>query len=87
MAAGVPVVSTAAGGIPEMIDHERTGLLVPPGDAAALAAAIQRVLDDPALGKRLADAARVRVRDFDVERTIERTEELYRRLLADRRTR
>lgn len=87
MAAGVPVVSTAAGGIPEMVDHERTGLLVPPGDAAALAGAIERVLDDSALGRRLAAAARVRVRDFDVERTIERTEELYRRLLAERRAR
>ena len=87
MAAGIPVVATAAGGIPEMVDHERTGLLVPPGDAAALAVAIQRVLDDPALGKRLADAASVRVRDFDVGRTIERTEELYRRLLADRHPR
>ncbi|HET6343184.1 MAG TPA: glycosyltransferase family 4 protein [Gemmatimonadota bacterium] len=85
MAAGIPVVATAAGGIPEMVDHERTGLLVPPGDAAALALAIERVLGDPALGRRLADAARVRVRDFDVGRTIERTEELYGRLLADRR--
>lgn len=84
MAAGVPVVSTAAGGIPEVIEDERTGLLVPPGDAAALAAAILRVLDDRALARRLADAAAVRVRDFDVRRTIERTEELYRRLLADR---
>jgi glycosyltransferase involved in cell wall biosynthesis len=87
MAAGIPVVATAAGGIPEMVDHERTGLLVPPGDAAALAAAIQRVLDDPALARRLADAATLRVRDFDVGRTIERTEELYRRLRADRCTR
>jgi glycosyltransferase involved in cell wall biosynthesis len=85
MAAGVPVVSTAAGGIPEMIDHERTGLLVPPGDAVALAAAIERVLDDRTLARRVADAARVRVRDFDIERTIERTEKLYRRLLTDRR--
>jgi glycosyltransferase involved in cell wall biosynthesis len=82
MAAGVPVVATAAGGIPEMIEHERTGLLVPPGDPVALARAIERVLDDPALARRLADAARVRVRDFALERTIERTEELYRRLLG-----
>jgi glycosyltransferase involved in cell wall biosynthesis len=48
----------------------------------ALARAIERVLDDPALARRLADAARVRVRDFALERTIERTEELYRRLLG-----
>lgn len=85
MAAGVPVVSTAAGGIPEMIDHERTGLLVPPGDPFALAAAVERLLDDRALSRRLSDAAGRRVRDFDVRRTIERTEELYRGLLADRR--
>lgn len=82
MAAGVPVVSTAAGGIPEIVDDGRTGLLVPPGDPAALAVAIERVLGDPALGRRLAEAARVRVHEFDVGRTIERTEELYRRLLA-----
>ncbi|HKY60396.1 MAG TPA: glycosyltransferase [Gemmatimonadota bacterium] len=84
MAAGVPVVSTAAGGIPEMIDHERSGLLVPPGDAVALAAAVVRVLDDRALARRLAEAAAVKVRDFDVRRTIGRTEELYRQLLANR---
>ena len=84
MAVGVPVVSTAAGGIPEMIDHGRTGLLVPPGNAPALAAAIEDLLEDRALGRRLATAAAVRVRDFDVERTIQRTEEFYRRLLAAR---
>lgn len=82
MAAGIPVVSTAAGGIPEIIDDGRTGLLVPPGDPAALALAIERVLADPALGRRLADTARVGVREFDVQRTVERTEELYGRLLA-----
>lgn len=83
MAAGTPVVATTAGGIPEMVEDERTGLLVPPGDPAALAAAIERILGNPALARRLADTARTRVRDFDVERTIEKTENLYRRLLAE----
>lgn len=81
MAAGVPVAATAAGGIPEMIEHEETGLLAPVGDGAALAAAVDRLIDEPELARRLALAARERVRDYDVERTIERTEALYRQLV------
>jgi glycosyltransferase involved in cell wall biosynthesis len=86
MAAGVPVASTAGGGIPEMIDHEVNGLLAPVGDGAALAAAVDRLLDDPALARRLAEAARTLVRDFDIERTIERTEALYRELTIGTRS-
>jgi glycosyltransferase involved in cell wall biosynthesis len=86
MAGGVPVASTAAGGIPEMIDHEVTGLLAPVGDGVALAATVDRLLDDPALARRLAEAARARVRDFDIERTIERTEALYRELAGGMRS-
>lgn len=82
MAAGVPVAATAGGGIPEMIEHQVTGLLAPVGDGAALAAAVDRLLDDRALARRLADAARVRVREFSSQRTIERTESLYRELTA-----
>ena len=63
-----------------MIEHEVTGLLAPVGDGAALAAAIDRLLDDRALARRLAETARESVRDFDVERTIDRTEALYREL-------
>jgi glycosyltransferase involved in cell wall biosynthesis len=82
MAAGVPVAATAGGGIPEMIEDQVTGLLLPVGDGAALAAAVDRLLDDRALARRLADAARVRVREFASQRTIERTESLYRELTA-----
>jgi glycosyltransferase involved in cell wall biosynthesis len=84
MAAGVPVAATAGGGIPEMIEHEVTGLLAPVGDGAALAETVDRLLDDPALARRITDAARERVREFDVERTIDRTEALYRELVAAR---
>lgn len=83
MAAGVPVVATAAGGIPEMIEDGRTGLLAPPGDARSLAEAIDRVLADPSLARRLAEAAAERVRDFDIARTVEGTERLYRELVRD----
>ena len=66
MAAGTPSVSTRVSGIPELIDHEREGLLVPERDAPALARALVRLLDDPKLGERLAVAARAKVeREFD----------------------
>jgi 2-deoxystreptamine N-acetyl-D-glucosaminyltransferase/2-deoxystreptamine glucosyltransferase len=58
MAAGLPVVASRVGGIPTLVDHDVNGLLVPPGDAAALAAAITRVLTEPGTAARLAAAAR-----------------------------
>jgi len=55
---GVPVVATAAGGIPELVRDGVTGLLVPVGDAPALAAALRRVLGDADLRRRLGAAGR-----------------------------
>jgi glycosyltransferase involved in cell wall biosynthesis len=67
MSCGLPVVASRLSGIPELIDHEVEGLLVPPGDAAALADAIERLRDDPALRARLGAAARERIeREFDL---------------------
>jgi glycosyltransferase involved in cell wall biosynthesis len=54
---GRPVVGSDAGGIPDLVTHERTGLLVPPGDVEQLAAALVRVLSDPTLAERMAGAA------------------------------
>jgi glycosyltransferase involved in cell wall biosynthesis len=69
MASGLPVVSTRVSGIPELIEHEVTGLLAPERDAAALAACLERVLQDPAYGAALARQARAHIeREFDVER-------------------
>jgi glycosyltransferase involved in cell wall biosynthesis len=82
MAAGVPVVATRAGGIPEIVEHERSGLLVPVGDPDAIAAAVDRLLDDPDLARHLAAAGRERVRGFDVETAVEATEEVYREAIA-----
>ncbi len=53
LAHGVPVVASAVGGLPEVVEHEQTGLLVPPGDAGALAGAVARLATDPELAKRL----------------------------------
>jgi predicted glycosyltransferase/glycosyltransferase involved in cell wall biosynthesis len=66
LATGVPVVSTAVSGVPEIIEHENTGLLVSARDPAALAAAMMRLLSDAELGKRMAAAGRQRLdRCFD----------------------
>ncbi len=53
MASGVPIVTTDVGGIPYVVEHEQSALLVPAGNPAAMAAAIERLLDDPALALRL----------------------------------
>ncbi|MFI8632760.1 glycosyltransferase family 4 protein [Microbacterium sp. NPDC077663] len=58
LAAGLAVVASAVGQVPAIIDHGRTGLLVEPGSAAALATALGRLADDPALAARLGAAAR-----------------------------
>src|SRR5207302_1817304 len=64
MACGLPVVSTALSGIPEIVADGETGYLVPPGDPAALAAAMRRLLEDCALAERLGRAGRERARDL-----------------------
>jgi glycosyltransferase involved in cell wall biosynthesis len=62
MAAGLPVVASAVGGVPEIVVEGQTGLLVAPGDPAALAGAVRRLVEDPALRRRLGAAGRERVR-------------------------
>jgi glycosyltransferase involved in cell wall biosynthesis len=77
-AAGVPVIATPVGGITETVVDGGTGLLVPPRDAEALAAAILRLLDDGALASRLAREARARVRAcYSIEQMVSGTLELY----------
>jgi glycosyltransferase involved in cell wall biosynthesis len=62
-AAGVPVVATRCGGPEDMIEHEVTGLLVPPEDAAALADAVERVLASPVMAARIAGRAQLLYRE------------------------
>jgi L-malate glycosyltransferase len=82
MASGLPVIASAAGGNVELVRHDINGLLVPPLDAAAWAAAIERLLEDGALAARLSHAGRETARvTFSLERTVERTLQLYRSLL------
>jgi glycosyltransferase involved in cell wall biosynthesis len=73
-----PVVASAVGGIVDVIQHEETGLLVPEKDEEALAAAILRLLEDPALARRLGEAGTAFAeRHFDWERITDDTEALY----------
>src|SRR2546422_223907 len=62
MSYGIPAIASRVGGIPDIIEDGVSGLLVPPADPEALAAAIERVARDPAYAKRLADAGRERLR-------------------------
>lgn len=78
MAAGVPIVATAAGGVTEIVQDGVNGLLVPVGDGAALGAGIGRVLDDAGLRRTLVAGGLERVRAFSVERTVEETLAVYR---------
>lgn len=73
-----PVVSTAVGGMSEIVTDRRSGLLVPAGDAGALAAAIDEVCASPELGRRLADQARADLADrFSTEKMLRRLESIY----------
>jgi glycosyltransferase involved in cell wall biosynthesis len=83
MAAARPVVASAVGGIPEWLEHGRTGLLVRPGDPVELAAAVVRVLDDPVGAAAMGAEARRRVDRFSPDRHLEKLLAVYERA-ADR---
>jgi glycosyltransferase involved in cell wall biosynthesis len=83
MAMQIPCVATWITGIPELITHETDGLLVPPGDAEALARAIARLIDDANLRRTLGEQARQRILEkFDEQRNAEHLAEVFRRWLT-----
>jgi glycosyltransferase involved in cell wall biosynthesis len=83
MAAGLPVVATRVGGLPELVEHGATGLLVAPADPSALALAIERLLQDPDLASAMGAAGRKRAAEcFSVERMVSATSEIYAALTA-----
>jgi glycosyltransferase involved in cell wall biosynthesis len=85
-AAGLPIVASDVGGIPEIIEHGVNGLLVPPGDAQALADAIQQLIDDPQRARQLGEAARrTAFERFSAEAMAAAYMELYERLLREKR--
>jgi N-acetyl-alpha-D-glucosaminyl L-malate synthase BshA len=83
MACGVPVVASDVGGLPEVIDHGRTGFLHDPSDLDAMAASAAAVLQDAALHAKVAGAAREKVADlFSVHRVVPQYEECYEAVLS-----
>jgi glycosyltransferase involved in cell wall biosynthesis len=78
MAAGKPVVASAVGGIPELVQDQTTGILVPPGDCEALAGALSRLASNPELMRAMGDAGRETVRQgFTMERMALQNEAFY----------
>jgi glycosyltransferase involved in cell wall biosynthesis len=85
MAAGLPVIASAVGGVPELVVDKETGALVPPRDSQALAAAIREIAGDPQLRDRLGQAGRRRAQhEFSLETCRQRHLDLYRDLLRKR---
>jgi len=85
MAAGIPVIATEVDGTPEVVEQDVTGLLVPPGDPDATAAALVRAAGDADLRKRLVEAAQRRLDDsFEIQRMVGDLDRLYVQLLSER---
>lgn len=81
MLTSLACVTTTVGGIPELAEHERTALVVPPKDADALAAAIARLAGDEGLRRELGENARKHcVEGYSYERMLDRMESVYRRI-------
>jgi glycosyltransferase involved in cell wall biosynthesis len=81
MAAGKPIVASNVGGIPDLVQHGHNGLLVPPGDDQALAAAIRQLINDPAKAKMMGQRGRERCHQFSLAAMIEKIDALYMELL------
>lgn len=78
MAHGTPVIASAVGGLPEILDDGRSGLLVPPGDAQALGAAIDRIVADAGLRSQIGENGRARVtKQFSTQAVLPRIEAAY----------
>jgi glycosyltransferase involved in cell wall biosynthesis len=82
MAAGLPVIATAVGGLPEVVTDGENGLLIPPRDAGALAGALERLLADPPWAQHLGASARAHVREhYSLDRLGREINEIYGELV------
>ena len=78
MSHGVPVVATRIGGIPELVDHEKSGLLFPVGDVDALADCIVRIVEAPTFCRQLGETARIKAQsEFGEDRYLEKLLTIY----------
>ena len=84
-AAGTPAVATAVGGVPDIIEHGRTGMLAPPRDPEAIADAVGALRRDPERRRALGQAARERVTPaYALNRMVEGVETLYEQLIEEK---
>ncbi len=83
MACGVPLVASRIGGLPDLVAHDQTGLLVTYGDPLELRAALQRFSSEPELGLRMGIAAKVKVSSFTATTVIDRLETIYSELTRE----
>jgi glycosyltransferase involved in cell wall biosynthesis len=80
MSWGLPVIATPVGGIPQVVTHDVNGLLFPPGDIAALANTLRRLMSTPALRQQLGDAARQTIEaGYSLEKALARLSGIYDR--------
>ena len=84
MAMKVPVIASATGGLPEIIEDGKTGMLIPPADIGSLSKSIKYLIENPEIRKKMGEAGRKRVKErFTIENDVSKTEELYLDLLTD----
>jgi len=85
MAAGLPVVAAAVGGVPELVEHEVTGLLIPPGEVSRAAEVLRALARDPEKRRRLGIAARQKAVQFSIEKMTSAYGELFERVRGTER--
>jgi glycosyltransferase involved in cell wall biosynthesis len=82
MLAGLPVVATRVGGLPELVEDSITGFLVPPGDPEALASVLQKLIEDPDLRRTMGEAGRKKaLLEFTLDRMLKETLRVYEEVL------
>jgi len=82
-ASGVPVIATNVGGIPEIIENGRNGILIEPGDEQALTDALIKLADDPKLRRQMGEAGKKIAREnYDFDKSLDLMEQLYRRMIS-----
>ena len=86
MSQEIPVVATDISGSRELVEHQHTGLLVPPKDVNALAEAINFQLDHPAHARKMAQPARVQAAQFTIQNTALCFEKIYRQIKSNKAT-
>jgi glycosyltransferase involved in cell wall biosynthesis len=84
MSAGLPIVASSVGGIPDLVTHGENGLLIPPANAGALERAISDLLSDEARRKHMGETGKRMCRPYSIEAMVEKIDDLYSRLVEER---